>query len=263
MIAELQSHSHDQHTFLSETIICHGPSTLLGRFFLKTALFAKERDINLSLCQPEELYFVNQKNRESWMPLVPMYDPSFNKLDNENYIGLLGRTERGEIVTANAVRLYDWTTTNFLEEATSLRLMYDAPVVSKQPGESCKVNTPSAGFVRGRAAFSGAAWVHPNFRGRGLGHMLPLTIKALALTKWWPDTVFGMMSSKVHEAGFAEPFGFGNSELEIVWKSSSLGDLRLALLWTDREHILSDVRTRLDESLPQIDRGILGGNSRH
>lgn len=263
MINGQQSYNQRHHAFLSEAVVSHGPPTLLGRFFLHTARFAEERGITLKFCQPEELAFVNRQNRDNWMPLVPMYDPSFNKLDKTNYIGFIGENRNGEIVTANAVRLYDWRRSNFRNEATSLRLMYDSPVVSKQPNERCTVDTLAGELVSGRAAFSGAAWVHPAFRGRGLGCMLPLVAKALALTKWWPDTVFGMMSSTVHDAGFAQPFGFDNSEFEVLWTNSPLGNLRLALLWTDRNNVLNNVRSCLENSRPQVNRIVMRGNARH
>jgi hypothetical protein len=263
MINGQQSYNQRHHAFLSEAVVSHGPPTLLGRFFLHTARFAEERGITLKFCQPEELAFVNRQNRDNWMPLAPMYDPSFNKLNERNYIGLLGFTQNGKIVTANAVRLYDWQDTNFEMEAKSLRFMYDAPKVSKLPTEYCEVSAPSAGQIRGLAAFSGAAWVHPDMRGCGLGHLLPLATKVLAVTRWQPHTIMGVMSNAVHSAGFAQPFGFDHAEFEILWHNSPLGTLRLALLWTDCNHVIEEARQRIEPSAPKVDFAIRHGHASH
>ena len=107
---------------------------------------------------------------------------------------LIGRNRVGETVATHAVRLYDWASTSFAEEAESLRLFYADPTRMKYPNETCRVSAAAAHDVTGRVAYSGAAWVRPDYRGRSLALVLPRLAKAYAFTRWRPDFIVSWMT---------------------------------------------------------------------
>jgi hypothetical protein len=76
----------------------------------------------ISLATFDELLAVNEQNRDSWRPLVGVFDPRLNMLEPSSSYCILGRNELGEVVSTQAARLYAWRQTNFHDEATSLRL---------------------------------------------------------------------------------------------------------------------------------------------
>ncbi len=161
--------SVSESPFLNRLILPAPVDGVLADYFLAAAEAIAERGITLDFGSAEELLKTNTDNRDSWNPLVPMYDFRVNALDASNLIVVLGRDATGKVVTANAIRRYDWKNTHFITEASSLRLMYDEPETMKRLNEECLISAANAHVVTGQTAFSGAAWVHPDWRHAGLG----------------------------------------------------------------------------------------------
>ena len=160
-------------------------------------------------------------------------------------------------MTANSIIKYDWPETDFVEEATSLRLFYADPQCMQQPGEQCIITSSRARCIRGRAAFSGAAWVRADYRGLGLSEFLPRLIKAYAASQWSLDCIFGMMAEAVEKRGLAPRFGYDNIDWEARWLNSVVGTLRLAILWTDVDYLMRDLGSVLAGAAAQIDGEVL------
>ena len=113
---------------LFDTIrVVHGRVDVIRPFLRLGEAEAQRRGISLALATFDELLAVNEQNRDSWRPLVGIFDPRLNMLEPSSSYCILGRNERGEVVSAQAARLYDWRTTNFYDEATSLRFIYENP----------------------------------------------------------------------------------------------------------------------------------------
>ena len=246
---------------LNELIISNGPIDVLGPYFLAAERQVAKLGVHLSFGTPTELLEVNQLNRDSWLPLVPMYDKSFNDLDEANFIVIIGRADDGEVVTANAVRLYDWRETDFIAEAQSLRMMYKNAAEMQRPGEVCQVTSERASEINGLAAFSGAAWVHPKIRGLRVSNQLPVLIKALAVSQWKLGVVFGMMSDGVYNRGFARRFGFNTETWEARWKNGVHGDVRFAILWASPGFVVSLASEYLGRVDAEFDISILNGTT--
>lgn len=142
-------------TLLDGITLDFGPVDLLGRFFLRADAAARARGIELSFAPFDELVAVNRRNSDTWRPLVTVFDPTFGALHPENCFALLGRDHSGAVVATQAARLFDWTNTNFADEATSLRLFYPDPSADKLPAERIDVTAPNARELFGRVAYSG------------------------------------------------------------------------------------------------------------
>jgi hypothetical protein len=244
-------------SILRNIVVERGPVDTLGPFFRLAEAETRKRGVVLEFCKPQDLVAANEVNRKSWLPLVPMFDPRNGVIAEDNSFCILGRNARGEVVTANSIIKYDWPDTDFVEEATSLRLFYSDPERMRQPSEQCIVTSTRARCIRGRAAFSGAAWVRPDHRGLGLSEYLPRLIKAYAASQWSLDCIFGMMAEAVEKRGHAPRFGYDNIDWEARWLNSVLGTLRLAILWTDVGYLMRDLRSLLAGAAAQTDGEVL------
>jgi hypothetical protein len=240
-------------SFLHKLELQNGPTELLGRFFLRADAAARQRTAYLSFGGCKELVQANRDNRANWPPLVPVFDPNLGGVTNNNTFCVLARNPDGEIIAAHAARLYEWSNTNFVEETMSFRLFYPKPDVTQKTLERCTITAERARSITGRVVYSGAAWVHPDYRGRDLSSILPRVAKAYALTRWNPDFIASFMTETVYQNGFAPRFGYNNIDWEVRWQNSAAGSQRYAIVWMDMEHLIGDLREYLDRSTQQID----------
>jgi hypothetical protein len=233
-------------------VIDHGPSELLGPFFLEADAVVRRAGVLLTLGDFAELAALNSANRDNWGPLIPLFDPANGPLHDDFAFCLIGRNRAGEAVATHAVRLYDWVGTSFAEEAESLRLFYPNPPSHEFPLETCTVSASSARKVTGRVAYSGAAWVRPDFRGRALALVLPRMAKAYAFTRWRPDYIVSWMTEATYKRGLIAHVGYTTVDWDIQMRNSFVGDLRFAFLSMREEGLLDYVRS-FSASLAQID----------
>src|SRR5437868_3886611 len=131
-------------SFVECVEVDHGPSELLGPFFIEADAVIRRAGILLTIGDFSELVAANRVNKLSWPPLIPLFDPCNGPLAPEQAFCLMGRNGAGEVVAAHAARLYDWAATYFAEEAESLRLFYADPAAMKYPNETCKVSAVAA-----------------------------------------------------------------------------------------------------------------------
>ena len=167
-----------RRNFLSEVVIDYGPRDVLSRLFLKADTELRQVGIELSFASLEELVAVNRLNSDSWRPLLPIFDPKIGGVTPSTGFAMLGRNTRGDVVTAQAARLYTLTAANLKEEMESLRLFYKDPGKEALAGEALCVSAPSAASIAGRAAFVGAVWYRPDYRGLELVNRLARAVRA-------------------------------------------------------------------------------------
>ncbi|HZT48810.1 MAG TPA: hypothetical protein VFA64_12605 [Hyphomicrobiaceae bacterium] len=226
---------------LDQLTTTYGPPDLLGRFFLHADTEARARGVSLSFAGLDELIAVNEENRDSWLPLFPTYDIRYNAIAPNEAFCILGRDARGRVVAAHAGRLFNLRYMTFHELAESLRLMYEDPERSKRPGETCVVTAKAAKAISGRVVFSGAAWYHPDYRGKQLSTIVPILSRAYAYTRWNCDYLVAMMSEGVVRGGMTQRTGYTNIDWDICVTNSPLGDVRFAFMWMQPEQLLQDV----------------------
>src|SRR5690606_1876614 len=221
----------------------HGPRERLGRFFLAADKAARDRGVILSLSTDFELLReVNRMNLKHWHGLAPSFDAAYGGIDASCGYWLIGRDASGEIITTQAAHFYDMGAESVQDYLTSLRLFYPNPEVQKREGESCSVTSPSAALIKGRAGFSGPAWIHPEYRGRNLPQSLPRISRALALTRWNTDYTISLVSMPLVEKGVAAAYGYKNIEPGIEWLGSAVSPRYLgALVWMPRAELLEDL----------------------
>jgi hypothetical protein len=81
-------------SWLTDVTVEHGPADVLGRFFLMADAAARERGVTLEFAPLHELQRVNDRNRATWKPLVPLFSTRYNDLDAEHSFCILGRIVR-------------------------------------------------------------------------------------------------------------------------------------------------------------------------
>lgn len=229
--------------FLRTLHIEHGPPELLGPFFARAIRAAGDVGLTLDTVALDELAWLNRKQRDNWLPIVPTLDGVLNSIDEKRAFGIVARNGSGNVIAAHAARLFDWNHTDLGAELQSLRLFYDDSSSAIARRETCVSTAETANSVAGRVVYSGAAWVHPDHRRRGLTAIVPRIAKALAFTRWQPDTICSLMTTSVHAAGFFKRFAYQHIDWEVTWTNSPLGSLRLAIVWMDMNHLLDDLRS--------------------
>lgn len=239
--------------FLSQVTIDYGPAELLGRLFLRWDTDLRKRGISLHFAPVESLMEVNRQNSDSWRPLVPIFDAEIGGFSEENGFCLLGRNQSGEIIAAQAARLYTLTDRTFKEESESLRLFYADPAKTAAPGEQCIVTAKSASKFTGRIVYSGAVWYRPDYRKQGLTSILPRLTKAYAFTKWYTDITLSFMIDDVVQQGTAARAGYPHVEWDVYLKNTPLGDHKGALIWANAQELINYFASYLGEADPQVD----------
>jgi hypothetical protein len=240
-------------SLLDGLVLDYGPIELLGRFFLKADAAARARGIELSFATLDELIAVNRRNSDTWRPLVTVFDPAFGALDADNTFALLGRNRNGDVVATQAARLYDWTRTNFAEQAATLGLFYPNPQRDRLPDERIDVTAASAKDIFGRVAYSGGVWFRPDYRGRFLTGILPRISRAFAFSRWYTDVTTTLMAESLVDKGVAARCGYTHIDWDVTLRNTRLGTFRCALLAMRTDQMLDDLGRFLKQIDAQVD----------
>jgi hypothetical protein len=233
--------------------IKYGPVGLLGRFFLWADTAARDRGVTLVFATLQDLVEANRANSDSWLPLLPIFDPTLGGVRPETGFVIIGRDKNGEVVATQAARLYDWSETTLKDEATWLRMFYADPDTALARGDHCKITTPVAQGIKGRVAYSGAGWYRRDFRGKGLATILPRISRAYAFTRWNTDFTISFIGDAVTAGGMAERAGYTKVEHSSVEFVAPPLDVRCALVWMPADELLADLTVIMDQvSVPAI-----------
>lgn len=236
-----------QRELINEVTVEHGPMDLLGRFFLKADLAARQRGVTLTFGSLDELVDANRRNRDSWLPLVATFDPDVGGITSDNSICVFGRNAGGEIVTTQAVRVFHWKQESFADACTNLTLFYADPTHSKGATEQCTVTAQKAFQVSGSVSITGAGWCRPDYRGKLMTCVFPRVTRALALTRWNPSFLTCVMSDKVVAGGLPQRAGWKETHWDIQMLNSPIGNLRLGFFAMDGHEFLSDLADFIEQ----------------
>lgn len=233
--------------FLAEIRIDHGPAPQLSQFFVAVDAALARQGISLEFATFDELLSVNRANRDSWRPLNPTFRPESGLVTEDSSFVLLGRNPDGHIVTAIAMKVFEWQTSNFKEQAESLQLLYADPGKMAPAGAICCVTCPSAKLITGRAGYAGAAWWHPSVRGRNLGASLSRALRAYAYARWKLDVAFGISSTGLIAKGYVSANGYKHTELGVSFNQPDVGPPEAGLAWITADELLDDIDAFLSD----------------
>lgn len=245
--------------FIDDVVIEHGPQDLISRFLFKALDAVEQRGIRLSFGTFEELAAVNEQNSDSWLPLTTTFRADIGGANEETGFVFMGRNAEGDAVATQAVRLFDWQSTNFKREAESLRFFYADPDRDKADGETCTVSADAATLIRGRVALAGGIWYRPDYRRLMLPAIIPRIARAYALTRWNMDAMMAIMSETNIARGLAKRNGFRDISWSVVMHRSPTfpeGDLELALARMNQMDLVDDLFRFVMDFETQVDGGV-------
>lgn len=233
---------------LDQITLVHGPVELLGRFFQLADETLRERGIRLRLRTDfERLAEINERNRASWPPLIPAFDPRHSALRIDSAFWIEAIDSDGETVATHANRVFDWPHTMVEEELRSMRVFYADPAPHVAAGESIEVEGPTKNPITGRNVFAGAVWVHPRQRARGLATIVPRVSRAYAFTRWNPQTTWIIVEPKTLQLGLPRATGPFRIETNTVMHTWRVG-LPYILLSMTNDALVEDLTRIIDQA---------------
>jgi hypothetical protein len=237
-------------SFLDDVNLRHGPIESLGRFLLAAESQCMSRGVALSFGTFEELAAVNARNRDSWKPLFPSYDPRFHNFTPNNSVVILGRDAGGEIVTTMAGIRLQRGSQSLHDFTEALRVNYSDPDRFKRSGERCIVTAPSMKTLTGTHWYSGALWIHPSVRAHGLTALLGRIGRVLGHGQYGMDYAIAYMVEAGVKGGIPTRVGYQNVEWGIRFENSPMGSFNCAFAWMDCAHLEADIAAWLVEHAP-------------
>jgi hypothetical protein len=143
--------------------IKHGPAKLISQYVMESDKLARDMGVRLRIRYDfDALVDVNEEaiRQGSWYKLPIQFDPRLSDLTPENSYWISGENDDGEVVLAQAGRIYYWPETTLADEA---RLMFFG---GREEGQRCVVTAESAQSIAGIVFYGGALWMHPSLRRR-------------------------------------------------------------------------------------------------
>lgn len=175
----------------------------VGRLFERSGIFYTEKPIDEDFMRV--LSKIDGKKAGN-----PEFDPSLHELDENNSFWLGCRDRSGELIATVAARRLE--ADPFIETCRSYRLWYGEKIRFTEPLEI--VFAQYDRVPAGVASFLGAGWVRPDWRGRGLSWAFTRLGYFLAIRRWQPDWVFGMVFAGIAQSMIPTvDYGFPQSDL--------------------------------------------------
>jgi hypothetical protein len=244
----------DQHPWQFEGIQSvslsqSGAGPLSRAVIQRTATLAADSEIAFSLSEDfDELLAVNECNRESWDPLMPQFHPRYFDAQRTPAFWLKGTDRFGKVIAARAYRRFDLPEGQTLHDSLiDLSLFYDDPTKAR-PGEFLESEAAMPRSVSGSFSLTGALWIHPEARRRGLATLIWPIGRAVTYDLWDVPFLFGLVEDV---AKMRSVLGFENIETGIRWSGSYVApEIRFSLVWWTRDRIANDVNRFLREGFP-------------
>lgn len=148
-----------------------------------------------------DLEEVNRRNLASWVPILHRAAslPAF-------WVGAVDTAGNGDVVAVQAGLLVDCRERSFAERLADLSLFYDDPA-DAPAGESCFVGDGPAHETFGPVCWIAAGWNRPDWRGRGLFHLVGRAVRLVSWARWSPSWWCGVVTPDVVPAWATERAG--------------------------------------------------------
>jgi hypothetical protein len=238
-------------TLLDQIELKHGPSALLGRFFLVAEQAARDRGVHLRLhtdmASLVETYPNVLPGRS--LPVLSTFDPAHNDLSPANAFWISGHDDSGTVVATQAARLLDMTQSTVERELVSMRLFFAAPEKHLAAGARCLVDCPPATEITGRVVYSGGAIYHPKVRGCGLSRILPRISRALAYSIWDSEYTISTVETALIAKNVHLSYGYTRHSELVSLRGTDRGAMDFELLWMPTREMLEDVAIYTSETV--------------
>lgn len=239
-------------SFITDVTIQYGPAQLLGQFFLRADTCVRRRGIVLEFASIQDLVSVNEQNAATWPNMAQTLDSRHGNIGEDESYCLLGRNSAGEVVAAQAGRLYDLHSRTLKDIVDDASLYYGMGGRPENP-LSCEMTAESARSIRGFVVYSGALWVRPDYRGKNLAKFLPRISRAYALATWGTDYTIAFMSPEITSSPLRYAYGYRNIEpsYKVYREGQKIYEGNLA--WMDSGALADDLFEFSKSLLSEID----------
>lgn len=246
---------------LEDLQIRFGPVPLLGRFFLLADTLLAKAGVTLVRASLAEVAATQAANINSWRMFPPMLDPRLSPIADAMSYALLGVNANGDVVCAQAGRIYDVGRRSFASIVADQSFFY-GPQIPPAPGlPTAEITAPCAQTISGRFAYSGGLWVHPDYRGRHLTTLLPRFSRCFALAGWDTEFTVGMASEENFSSRLVAAYGYEKIERRFTIHNLASVPMSWAILWMNREDLISDLTRFVDTHAPQVDPAVRDGGT--
>ncbi|MEZ5773504.1 MAG: hypothetical protein R3D33_01980 [Hyphomicrobiaceae bacterium] len=245
-------------SFLADLTIDYGPSPFVGEFLLRADATVRSIGISLELAPLSEIAVHNARvPARDWGPFSPILDTRVVKVPEGMGYCLLGRTRTKRVVVAQAGRIFDTANRSLQDMADDLSLYYGSePFPGGEQPRFTLEDCPAARAIRGRFLYSGALWVHPEYRKLGLSALLPRISRVYALGTRNTQYTVTFVSDSIKQSKLMAQYGYPGSEgvYKIFYGGRHTYTGSLSYLTTSQ--MLDETRAFESGALAQIDRRI-------
>jgi GNAT superfamily N-acetyltransferase len=228
-------------SFLRKLRLSHGPIQQLAKFLLDADNEMRATGIALELADISLIREIHSANADSWISYAPTLDARYADLTDRNSYCFIGRDPAGRAVTVQAGRIYDTGARSLADIAADQSLYYSD---NRQPSHNeprCTLTSPSAVSITGTLVYSGALWVHPDYRGNGLAGLLPRLSRAYALGVYGTNTTFAFVSDAIRPSALFKHYGYNN--IEPAYRIIQAGETFYegSLMWMETSELARDL----------------------
>ncbi len=241
---------------LEDLRLDYGPIQDIGEFLLRCNRCLGDCGIELHLAPISEIARINTLEQSSWGPFTPILDTRVGDLTAEESYCFVGRNRDGRIVAVQGGRVFEGGERSLQDLADDQSLYYGK---GGQPGPgqpTCIVTSPSARLIKGRFVYSGALWVHPEFRGFNLAALLPRMSRAYALGCWGTDVTFAFVSDQISSSPLFRSYGYHKLEPSYSIYYNGEKSYQGSLMWMDQDELVADMLEFGSAGIAEIDRRI-------
>lgn len=177
-------------------------------------------------------------------PVSPIFDPEESSISDSNGFWLIGRNAMGEIVLTQAIKLIPVGEAGFLTHMSENLVDYRPKGDRLDISKSRIVLTDRAARLSGDLCYYGELWIKNTYRGSCLTAVMPRLMFAIAIAKWSPNVVFGVMEPLAACKGLAAREGFMHLEQGGLhwWDRVSSETMEEWLVWTTRDDFVFNMR---------------------
>ncbi|WP_434615391.1 hypothetical protein [Azospirillum sp. B2RO_4] len=204
----------------------------------RDALCAAGLAIGITLVLVEEWEALEQLNARhcgDWFPLLPRpaAAPSF-------WVAAVDAD--GKFVATHGVVLLDCSAASFGARVEDLTAFHDPGAAPSEEFGFC--GSPAAHDTRGAVAWIVAGWNRPDWRGRGLFHLLGAAARLVALDRWSPRWVVGLVDPETVPVWVRRCAGRALLEPlpAVLYQQAGVGRLPLHFMRWSRPAVLLDLQ---------------------
>lgn len=248
---------------LEGLVVEHEPITLLGRFFLIADAALSKAGVTLVRTSLEAAAQTQAANRDSWALFPPMLDTRLSTIPEEASYGLLGIDAAGDVVCVQGGRVYDAGERSLADLVADQSFIYGTAIPPAPDFPYAEISAPSARIVRGRFVYSGALWVHPDYRGKGLAGILPRFSRCYARAKWGTEFTMGIINEQALVPKLLKAYGYNRIEPRLTIRNFGPSSVDAVVLLMDRSELEEDLARFVKASAPQINGTVGHGSTQY